>query len=353
MHIDVYLVLGSAVVGLLVGLTGMGGGALMTPMLVLLFGVTPSAAIASDLMAALFMKPAGVAIHWRRKTVNKGIVRYLCYGSVPAAFLGTYVMHLLGQSALAEHRLEIILGSALIIGSVAIFYRSAFVESPASGDEHAKVRPLPTVAIGVVGGFMVGLTSVGAGSLILVLLVMVYPTLSNKQLVGTDLTQSLPLTFSATLGTLLFSHVELGLTSSIVIGSVPAVIVGSLLSSRSNGYLLRRDHHRRRASEWSQVRGRADGLAGRRRRTRDRAHHVPHGAPLATDATRTRAVSVPETVQGVVALLPTGLDGDLQLQEAAFGQLTARGDADVLEQRAALADHHPLLATRARRVSRR
>ncbi len=94
--------------------------------------------------------------------------------------------------------------------------------------------------IGVVGGFMVGLTSVGAGSLILVLLVMVYPTLSNKQLVGTDLTQSLPLTFSATLGTLLFSHVELGLTSSIVIGSVPAVIVGSLLSSRSNGYLLRR-----------------------------------------------------------------------------------------------------------------
>ena len=129
----VYLVLGSAVVGLLVGLTGMGGGALMTPMLVLLFGVTPSAAIASDLMAAFFMKPAGVVIHWRRKTVNTGVVRYLCYGSVPAAFFGTYVMHLLGQSALAEHRLEILLGTALIIGSVAIFYRSAFVETPADG----------------------------------------------------------------------------------------------------------------------------------------------------------------------------------------------------------------------------
>jgi len=135
MHIDLYLVLGSAVVGLLVGLTGMGGGALMTPMLVLLFGVTPSAAIASDLMAAFFMKPAGVVIHWRRKTVNTGVVRYLCYGSVPAAFFGTYVMHLLGQSALAEHRLEILLGTALLIGSVAIFYRSAFVTVPASGDE--------------------------------------------------------------------------------------------------------------------------------------------------------------------------------------------------------------------------
>ena len=94
MHLDIYLVLGSAVVGLLVGLTGMGGGALMTPMLVLLFGVTPSAAISSDLIAALFMKPLGVAVHWRRRPCNTDVVRYLCYGSVPAAFVGTYVMHL-------------------------------------------------------------------------------------------------------------------------------------------------------------------------------------------------------------------------------------------------------------------
>jgi uncharacterized membrane protein YfcA len=239
-HIDLYLVLGSAVVGFLVGLTGLGGGALMTPMLVLLFGITPSAAIASDLMAALFMKPCGVAIHWRRKTVNKDVVRYLCYGSVPAAFAGTYVMHLLGQSAVAEHRLQILLGSALIIGSLAIFYRSTFVAALPHSEVHVPVRRLATIGIGVVGGFMVGLTSVGAGSLILVLLVMVYPTLSNKQLVGTDLAQSLPLTFSATLGTLLFSHVDFSLTTSIIIGSVPAVIVGSLLSSRSEGVLLRR-----------------------------------------------------------------------------------------------------------------
>ena len=310
MHIDIYLVMGSAVVGLLVGLTGMGGGALMTPMLVLLFGVTPSAAIASDLMAALFMKPAGVAIHWRRKTVNTGVVRYLCYGSVPAAFLGTYVMHLLGQSAVAEHRLEILLGSALIIGSVAIFSRSVFVEAPTSSDERVKVRPVATIVIGVVGGFMVGLTSVGAGSLVLVLLVMVYPTLSNKQLVGTDLAQSLPLTFSATLGTLLFSHVELGLTSSIIIGSVPAVIVGSLLSSRSNGYLLRRvitgvvllsglTYVGVPVDWWGVVGGleivRITFLTIRHwQRTRDELRD-----------------SVPESVESVVTLLPTGLDGDL------------------------------------------
>ena len=240
MHFDLYLVLGSAVVGLLVGLTGMGGGALMTPMLVLLFGVTPSSAIASDLMAALFMKPAGVAIHWRRRTVNSDVVKYLCLGSVPAAFIGTYVMHLFGQTKAAESNLEILLGSALIVGSLAILYRSMFVEAKPTGLDHVPVRRLPTVAIGVVGGFMVGLTSVGAGSLILVLLVMVYPTLRNDHLVGTDLAQSLPLTLSATLGALVFGHVNFALTTSIVIGSVPMVVVGSLMSSRSNGFLLRR-----------------------------------------------------------------------------------------------------------------
>lgn len=311
MHIDVYLVIGSAVVGFLVGLTGMGGGALMTPMLVLLFGVTPSTAIASDLMAALFMKPAGAAIHWRRKTVNTGVVRYLCYGSVPAAFFGTYVMHLLGQSAVAEHRLEILLGSALIIGSVAIFYRSVFVEAPATGEEHVKVRPLPTVFIGVVGGFMVGLTSVGAGSLILVLLVMVYPTLSNKQLVGTDLVQSLPLTFSATLGTLIFSHVELGLTSSIIIGSVPAVIVGSLLSSRSNGYLLRRVitgvvllsglKYVGVPVDWLGVVGALEIVLIAYLTYR----HWQRSREAVVEA------SVPEPVQSVITLLPTGFDSDL------------------------------------------
>jgi hypothetical protein len=256
------------------------------------------------------MKPAGVAIHWRRKTVNTGVVRYLCYGSVPAAFLGTYVMHLLGQSALAEHRLEILLGTALIIGSVAIFARSVFVEAPSSSDEHVKVRPVPTIFIGVVGGFMVGLTSVGAGSLILVLLVMVYPTLSNKQLVGTDLAQSLPLTFSATLGTLLFSHVELGLTSSIIIGSVPAVIVGSLLSSRSNGYLLRRVitgvvllsglKYVGVPIDWL-------GVVGALEIVLITFLTIRHWRRTRNDL----GDSVPESVESVVALLPTGLDRDL------------------------------------------
>ena len=239
MGLDPLMVLGSAVVGLLVGLTGMGGGALMTPMLVLLFGVAPSSAITSDLVAALVMKPAGVLVHWRRGTIHGPLVRYLSYGSVPAALAGAATLRLVGASAAAERRLELALGAALLVGGLAMAVRSVRRRTRRAVGRPA-VRPALTVAVGVLGGFMVGLTSVGAGSLILVLLLALYPGLRNDQLVGTDLAQSVPLTLAATLGTLVFNHVDLALTSSIAVGSVPAVVAGSLLSSRANGPWLRR-----------------------------------------------------------------------------------------------------------------
>ncbi len=237
-HIDLALVLGSAVVGLLVGLTGMGGGALMTPMLVLLFGVTPASAISSDLVAALFMKPFGVAIHWKRQTVNGGLVKSLAYGSVPGALLGSYALHLLGGSKSTQTHLQVVLGIALIIGAVAMVGRIIF-PSKAVGTAEITLRPLLTSLIGLVGGFMVGLTSVGAGSLILVLLTLIYPALRSDVLVGTDLAQSLPLTAAATLGAILFGKVSLGLTAAIIIGAVPAVIVGALISSKAFTVALR------------------------------------------------------------------------------------------------------------------
>src|ERR1700743_352366 len=98
-HIDPYIVLGSAVVGLLVGMTGAGGGALMTPMLILLFGVTPAAAISSDLVASVVMRPIGAAVHMRAGTVNLRLVRWMVIGSVPAAFLGAYLLHVMGESS--------------------------------------------------------------------------------------------------------------------------------------------------------------------------------------------------------------------------------------------------------------
>ncbi len=235
MHIDPYIVLGSAIVGLLVGMTGAGGGALMTPMLILLFGVKPSAAISSDLVAAVVMRPIGAAVHIRAGTVNRQLVRWMVLGSVPAAFVGTYLLHVMGDAASAQHNVELALGVALLVGAGAMALR--FALDRRSGQRRTAVvaelvpRPLPTVAIGVIGGVIVGMTSVGSGSLMIVLLLFLYPTIGANQLVGTDLTQAVPLTIAAAIGALLFGHVQFGVTGSLILGSVPAVLVGSWLSS--------------------------------------------------------------------------------------------------------------------------
>src|SRR5271163_3181382 len=235
MHIDPYIVLGSAVIGFLVGMTGAGGGALMTPMLILLFGVTPSAAISSDLVAAVVMRPIGAGVHWRKGTVNRSLVGWMVLGSVPSAFLGAYLLHLMGNAKAAQENIELALGAALLLGSAAMVLRYFLDrrtgERRTAGVHEIVTRPLPTVMIGVFGGIIVGMTSVGSGSLMIVLMLFLYPMIGANQLVGTDLTQAVPLTLAAALGSLAFGHVEFGVTASLVIGSVPAVFVGSLLSS--------------------------------------------------------------------------------------------------------------------------
>ena len=117
MHIDPYIVLGSAVVGFLVGMTGAGGGALMTPMLILLFGVKPSTAISSDLVAAVVMRPVGASVHLRKGTVNRTLVGWMVLGSVPMAFLGAYLLHVIGHAKSAQTNIETVLGVALLIGA--------------------------------------------------------------------------------------------------------------------------------------------------------------------------------------------------------------------------------------------
>jgi uncharacterized protein len=218
-----------------VGLTGAGGGALMTPMLILLFGVKPASAISSDLVAAVVMRPFGAAVHLRAGTVNLKLVRWLVLGSVPAAFLGSYLLRVLGHTKAAQTNVEIALGAALLVGAGAMALRMVLDRISGrprtAGIGSITVRPLPSVAIGFVGGVIVGMTSVGAGSLMIILLLFVYPAIGANQLVGTDLTQAVPLTLAAALGALIFGHVEFGVTASLILGSVPAVIVGSLLSS--------------------------------------------------------------------------------------------------------------------------
>jgi len=235
--IDPYIVLGGAVVGFLVGMTGAGGGALMTPMLILLFGVKPAAAISSDLVAAVVMRPVGAFVHLRKGTVNLKLVGWMVLGSVPMAFLGAYLLHVLGNTKSAQNNIETALGAALLIGAGAMVLRF-FLDRRKGHDRQGvvhdiTVRPVLTVAIGMIGGLIVGMTSVGSGSLMIVLLLFAYPMIGANQLVGTDLTQAVPLTIAAALGALAFGHVEVSVTASLIIGSVPAVFVGSFISSRA------------------------------------------------------------------------------------------------------------------------
>ena len=243
MTLDPYIVIGSAVVGLLVGLTGAGGGALMTPMLILLFKVTPPAAISSDLVAAVVMRPVGAVVHLRKGTVNLKLVGWMAAGSVPMAFAGAYFLHLLGNSKSAQTHVETALGAALLTGAGAMVVRY-LMDLRGGADRSAAARdvickPLPTLLIGMLGGVIVGMTSVGSGSLMIVLLLFLYPTLSAGTLVGTDLTQAVPLTAAAALGAVVFGSVQFGVTTSIIIGSVPAVLVGSFLSSRAPDRYIR------------------------------------------------------------------------------------------------------------------
>jgi len=216
-------------------MTGAGGGALMTPMLILLFGVQPSSAISSDLVAAVMMRPIGAAVHLRQKTVNLRLVGWMVLGSVPMAFFGSYLLSLMGHAKTAQKNIELALGIALLVGASAMVLR--YILDRRSGEDRIGIvhdiapRPLRTVAIGMIGGIVVGITSVGSGSLMIIMLLFLYPMLGANQLVGTDLTQAVPLTLAAALGALAFGHVEFGVTTSLIIGSVPAVFIGSMLSS--------------------------------------------------------------------------------------------------------------------------
>ena len=250
---DPMIVCAGLLVGVLVGLTGMGGGALMTPVLVLLFGVQPLAAVSSDLVVSLVMKPVGGMVHLRHGTVNFGLVTWLCVGSVPAAFGGVLLLRTVGDGEHVQEVVKVALGLALLLAVLTMSARSLFdlgrhsrswragvAEAVGDDPPALRVRVVPTVLIGVLGGVVVGMTSVGSGSLIIILLLLLYPRLRAAQLVGTDLVQAVPLVGAAALGHALFGSVQLGLTATLLVGAIPGVWVGAQLSSRAPQQVVRR-----------------------------------------------------------------------------------------------------------------
>lgn len=237
---DLAVTVAGLLVGLVVGLTGMGGGALMTPVLVLLFGVSPLAAVSSDVVASLVIKPIGGGVHLRRGTVNGRMVLWLALGSVPAAFGGVLLLRALSPGPEVQGLVKTCLGVALLVVATGLVIRPLLVRGRQSlADAKVVVRPLPTLIIGVVGGVVVGVTSVGSGSLMIILLMLLYPRLKLSQLVGTDLCQAVPLVASASLGHLLFGQFQLALTASILVGAIPGVYIGARLSSRAPDHLIR------------------------------------------------------------------------------------------------------------------
>lgn len=238
-------------IGIVVGLTGMGGGALTTPVLVLFFNVPPLTAVSSDLVTSAVMKPVGSAVHMRHGTVQWKLVLWLVVGSVPAAFSGSLIIAAIGPAADVSAFVKTALGVVLLLASALLVVRAYLalrersrvergLATPPDDTAEVTVRIVPTVLVGVVGGLMVGLTSVGSGSLIIVALMALYPALSPNKLVGTDLAQAVPLVISAAAGHLLFGEVDWSVVLPLVLGSVPGAYIGARLSSRVAGGIVRR-----------------------------------------------------------------------------------------------------------------
>lgn len=222
-------------VGLLVGLTGVGGGSLMTPLLVLAFGFHPATAVGTDLLYASATKVAGTGVHGLRGTVDWRIVRRLAAGSIPAVLLTLLVLHLVhAKPGGLDLAIKGVLGVTLLVTGVATFFRRRIVAhlSTRFADAHPVRVAALTTLLGAGLGSLITLTSVGAGALGMTALLALYPREPLAKLVGSDIAHAVPLTLLAGLGHLMMGGVDGGLLASLLLGSVPGVVAGGLLASR-------------------------------------------------------------------------------------------------------------------------
>ncbi|MEO5808501.1 MAG: sulfite exporter TauE/SafE family protein, partial [Sphingomicrobium sp.] len=234
--------LAGLLVGVLVGLTGVGGGSLMTPLLVLLFGFHPATAVGTDLLYASVTKTVGTAVHGRRKTVDWRVVGLLACGSVPASLITLFVLARAGS--LGSHAvgiLNLLLGLMLLTTGTAIIFQAKIVAwlAPYSREAESNSIVRVTIILGAILGILVSVTSVGAGALGTTALLILYPQLPIARIAGSDIAHAVPLTLIAGIGHWLYGAVDFTLMASLLIGSIPGVIIGSMLGSRASDSVLR------------------------------------------------------------------------------------------------------------------
>ena len=231
------------VVGGIVGLTGVGGGSLMTPLLVLLFGIHPATAVGTDLLYAAIPKSGGTVVHAKKGHVDWRITGLLAAGSIPASILTIWALsYLPKQSPAISHIISVSLGVALLLTACAIIFRQKlqrYALRHADDSAHTKLQAPITVATGLVLGILVTISSVGAGALGVAVLFFLYPRLPAIRIVGSDLAHAVPLTLIAGLGHWAIGSVDWSLLGSLLIGSLPGIWLGSHASAKVPERILR------------------------------------------------------------------------------------------------------------------
>ena len=231
-------------VGIVVGLTGMGGGALMTPALIFL-GVNPAAAVANDLVAASINKSVGARVHWKAGAPNMKLAGLLMVGSIPFALAGGFIVKSVGGGEEQAAFLTTAIGYALLFTAATyalrMYLQLRYVTAGnVMSQDEPKVRAVPTILVGAVGGILVGITSVGSGSLIMVALLLIYPTLSAVRLVGTDLVQAVPLVLAAAIGHVVTQGVDWAVLVPLVLGGTPGTFLGAKMAAWVSQSVIRR-----------------------------------------------------------------------------------------------------------------
>jgi uncharacterized membrane protein YfcA len=241
-HIDPLYVLSGVLVGALVGFTGVGGGSLMTPLLILVFGIHPATAVGTDLLYASATKTAGSAVHGFNGTIDWKVVGLLALGSVPMTALTVLLLYWLGiDSKSTQLIITKVLGFALFLAALALFARK-----PLMSLYEKRVGELPprrvawlTVTTGAVLGVLVTISSVGAGAIGVTALVLLYPKMEARRIVGSDVAHAVPLTLIAGLGHSLLGTVNYPMLVSLLVGSLPAIVVSSVAAARASDTTVR------------------------------------------------------------------------------------------------------------------